>query len=144
MRSGATAEVGRTGAGFVNAVTKSGTNEVHGEGFYFNRNRELTSPDAFGHKLNNKQNQFGGSIGGPIARDRAFFFIGVEQNFLRIPFLVQFLTPPSGIAVPANLQALQGRAGDDEQSDGPVRTRGLELVTKELAEPAIHLLASAR
>ncbi len=111
VRSGATAEVGRTAAGFVNAVTKSGTNEVHGEGFYFNRNRKLTSPDAFGRKLNNKQNQFGGSIGGPLARDRAFFFIGIEQNFLRIPFLVQFLTPPSGIAVPANLQALQGEQG---------------------------------
>src|SRR5262249_8124128 len=38
VRSGATAEVGRTNAGFVNAVTKSGTNTVHGEGFYFNRN----------------------------------------------------------------------------------------------------------
>jgi hypothetical protein len=111
VRSGATAEVGRTGAGFVNAVTKSGTNNVHGEAFFFNRNRTLTSPDAFGNKLTNKQNQFGGSVGGPIARDRAFYFIGVEQNFLRIPFLVKFLTPPSGIAVPANLQALQGEQG---------------------------------
>lgn len=108
VRSGATAEVGRTSAGFVNVVTKSGTNEFHGEGFYFNRNRGLTSPDAFGNKLDNKQNQFGGSIGGPIARDRAFFFLGVEQNFLSIPFLVRFLPPPSGIAVPANLAALQG------------------------------------
>ena len=85
VRSGATAEVGRTNAGFVNAVTKSGTNEVHGETFFFNRNRALTSPDAFGNKLNNKQNQFGGSVGGPLRHDRAFFFFGVEQNFLRIP-----------------------------------------------------------
>jgi len=108
VRSGATAEVGRTNAGFVNAVTKSGTNSVHGEGFFFNRNHALTSPDAFGNKLHNKQNQFGGSIGGPIKHDRAFFFFGIEQNFLQIPFVVQFLPPPSGIAVPANLQALQG------------------------------------
>jgi hypothetical protein len=111
VRTGATAEVGRTNAGFVNAVTKSGTNEFHGEAFYFNRNRKLTSPDAFGNKLNNKQNQFGGAVGGPLSHDRAFFFIGVEQNFLRIPFLVRFLPPPSGIAVPANLQALQGEQG---------------------------------
>jgi hypothetical protein len=111
VRSGATAEIGRTNAGFVNAVTKSGTNQFHGEGFYFNRNRGLTSADAFGNKLNNKQNQFGGSIGGPLARDRAFFFVGVEQNFLRIPFLVRFLPPPSGIAVPADLQAKQGEQG---------------------------------
>src|SRR5262245_53434430 len=74
VRSGATVEVGRTNAGFVNAVTKSGTNEVHGEALFLNRNRNLTSPDAFGNKLNNKQNQFGGSVGAPIKRDRAFFF----------------------------------------------------------------------
>jgi len=108
VRSGATAEVGRTNAGFVNVVTKSGTNSFHGEGFYFNRNRKLTSPDAFGNKLDNKQNQFGGSVGGPIKQDRAFFFFGIEQNFLRIPFLVRFLPPPSGIAVPSNLKALEG------------------------------------
>ena len=111
VRSGATVEVGRTNAGFVNAVTKSGTNDFHGEGLYFNRNRKLTSPDAFGNKLNNKQNQFGGSVGGPLSHDRAFFFVGIEQNFLRIPFLVRFLPPPSGIAVPANLTALQGEQG---------------------------------
>lgn len=108
VRSGATAEVGRTNAGFVNVVTKSGTNSFHGEGFYFNRNRGLTSPDAFGNKLDNKQNHFGGSVGGPIKPDRAFFFFGVEQNFLRIPFLVRFLPPPSGTAVPSNLRALEG------------------------------------
>ncbi len=108
VRSGATAEVGRTNAGFVNAVTKSGTIDVHGEGFYFNRNRALTSPDAFGNKLDNQQNQFGGSIGGPLRRDKAFFFFGIEQNFLHIPFVVRFLPPPSGTAVPASLAALQG------------------------------------
>ena len=81
VRSGATAEVGRTGAGFVNVVTKSGTSEFHGEAFYFNRNRYLTSPDAFGQDLNNSQNQFGGSIGGPVVRDRAHFFFGIEKNY---------------------------------------------------------------
>ena len=81
VRSGATAEVGRTGGGFVNAVTKSGTNEVRGEVFYFNRNKQLTSPDAFGQDLDNAQNQFGGSIGGPIKRDKAFFFVGLTCAF---------------------------------------------------------------
>src|SRR5215510_6645616 len=115
VRSGATAEVGRTNAGFVNAVTKSGTNNFHGEGFFFNRNHAFTSPDAFGNKLHNKQNQFGGSLGGPLKEDRAFFFVGVEQNFLQIPYLVKFLPPPSGTAVPANLAALQGekKTGND-------------------------------
>ncbi len=107
VRSGATAEIGRTGAGFVNAVTKSGTNDIRGEAFYFNRNRHLTSPDAFGQKLDNAQNQFGGSIGGPIVRERAFFFFGIEQNYLRVPFVVKFDTIP-GATVPSSLTALEG------------------------------------
>ncbi len=108
VRSGASAEVGRTGAGFVNAVTKSGTNEFHGEGLYFNRNRKLTSDDAFGNKGNNQQNQFGGSFGGRLKRDRAFFFVGAEQNFLRIPYFVKFATPAAGLTPPAAVSNLQG------------------------------------
>ncbi|HZS06375.1 MAG TPA: carboxypeptidase regulatory-like domain-containing protein [Blastocatellia bacterium] len=108
VRSGASAEVGRTGAGFVNVVTKSGTNEWHGEAFYFNRNRHLTSADAFDRKLDNAQSQFGGSVGGPLQKDRAFFFIGAEQNFLRVPFVVQFQPQAAGVTVPADLLALQG------------------------------------
>ncbi len=107
VRSGANAEVGRTNAGFVNVVTKSGTNDFHGEAFYFNRNRRLTSPDAFGQKLNNAQNQFGGSIGGALKKDKAFYFFGIEQNFLRVPFVVQFQNVP-GVALTPAIAALQG------------------------------------
>lgn len=108
VRSGASAEVGRTGSGFVNAVTKSGTNEFHGEALYLNRNPNLTSDDAFGNKGNNKQNQFGGSVGGAIKKDRAFFFVGAEQNFLRIPYFVRFATPAAGLTVPTDIANLQG------------------------------------
>src|SRR5262249_20741202 len=108
LRGGATAEIGRTTAGFVNVVSKSGTNDFHGEALYFNRNRQLTSKDAFGNKLDNQQNQFGASLGGPIVREHAHFFAGVEQNFLHIPFVVQFAPPPAGVTLPADVAALQG------------------------------------
>jgi hypothetical protein len=106
VRTGANAEVGRTNAGFVNVVTKSGTNDVRGEVFYFNRNRRLTSPDAFGRSLDNAQNQFGGSVGGPIKRDRAHYFFGLEQNYLRVPFVVDF--QPATIALPSDIAAQEG------------------------------------
>ncbi|MCU0240592.1 MAG: carboxypeptidase regulatory-like domain-containing protein, partial [Pyrinomonadaceae bacterium] len=106
VRSGATAEVGRTGAGFVNAVTKSGTNEFRGEMFYFNRNDRLTARDAFGNDGGNKQNQYGGSIGGPIVKDKAFFFVGIEQSRLEIPYFVDFFASPT--AFPNSLSALEG------------------------------------
>lgn len=107
VRSGASAEVGRTNAGFVNVVTKSGTNEFRGEAFFQNRNKKLTSPDAFGQRLDNAQNQFGGSVGGAIVKDRAFFFFGIEQNYLRVPFVVQFQTVP-GVALTPAIAAQQG------------------------------------
>ncbi|HSP90977.1 MAG TPA: TonB-dependent receptor, partial [Vicinamibacterales bacterium] len=108
VRSGAGAEVGRTGAGFVNVVTRSGTNGLQGEAFYFNRNRHLTSPNAFDESLNNQQNQFGGAFGGPIVKDRGFYFGAFEQNFLRVPFVVKFQEQAPGVEVPAELQALEG------------------------------------
>jgi hypothetical protein len=108
VRSGVTAEVGRTNAGFVNVVTKSGTNSFHGQGFYFNRNKELTSADAFDQSLNNKQNLFGGDFGGPINEDRAFFFVSAEQNFLTVPRFVKFKPQPAGVVLPAELASLEG------------------------------------
>lgn len=116
VRSGASAEIGRTGGGFVNAVTKSGTNDLRGELLYLNRNPTLTSPDAFDNKGNNQQNQFGGSIGGPLRRNRAFFFVGVEQNFLRIPYFVRFGTPEAGLNVPSDILNLQG---EHESTNNP-------------------------
>ena len=108
VRSGLDAEVGRTNAGFVNAVTKSGTNDWHGEGFYMNRNSDLTSSDAFGNSATNMQHQFGGAIGGRLKKDRTFFFLSGEQNYLNIPFTVQFQPQPAGVTLPASLLALQG------------------------------------
>ena len=64
VRAGATAEVGDTNAGFINVVTKEGSNKLHGEAFYIGRPSPLSSADTFGHSLDNAQNEFGGSIGG--------------------------------------------------------------------------------
>src|SRR5262245_11145985 len=108
VRSGAGAEIGRTGAGFVNVVTKSGGNQVHGDAVLNLRNKALTSKDAFDRKLNNKQEQFGGSLGGAIRPNRVFFFGAAEQNFLRVPFVVKFQPQSATVTVPASLTALEG------------------------------------
>ena len=75
LANGFSAEFGRSGGGFLNVVTKSGTNEFHGSGFYFGRGDwgRGTVQDGTGQDLDNSQfsqQQFGGSVGGPIARDR--------------------------------------------------------------------------
>lgn len=82
---GASAEFGRSSGGFVNVVTKSGTNDFSGAAFLFFRNQKLSSqnPDAVdaGLPVEDFRNyQFGGNVGGPIKRDRAFFFVAYERN----------------------------------------------------------------
>jgi hypothetical protein len=109
VRSGVSAETGGTNAGFINVVTKEGSNKYHGEAFYTGRPSALTSADAFGNSLDNTQNTFGGSVGGPIKRDRAFFYAGIEQDFLHAPYWSQFQTQASNVAVPGNLLGLQGQ-----------------------------------
>lgn len=82
---GASAEFGRSSGGFINAVTKSGTNTYSGAAFLFFRNQMLSgqNPDAVAANLPTedfRNYQFGGNIGGPIKKDRAFFFLAYERN----------------------------------------------------------------
>jgi hypothetical protein len=107
VHAGVDAEVGGTNAGFINVATKEGSNKLHGEGFYIGRPPALSSSDVFGHSLDNLQDEFGGSIGGPIRKNRAFFYVGDEQDFLDVPYWTLFQAQAPGIPVPASLQALQ-------------------------------------
>ena len=73
----------RSGAS-VSAVTRSGTNVLHGSLFEFNRDSRFSSPDFFSNQKDGlKRNQFGGTIGGPIRRDRVFFFAGYQGTTTR-------------------------------------------------------------
>ncbi|HEX8925939.1 MAG TPA: carboxypeptidase regulatory-like domain-containing protein [Terriglobales bacterium] len=80
VATGANAEFGRTAGGVVNVVTKSGTNQVHGSAFEFFRDEALTSNTSDGKPLDGfRRNQFGGTIGGPIKKDKVFFFGAAEH-----------------------------------------------------------------
>src|SRR5215471_2271901 len=72
------AEFGRSAGGVINAVTRSGANEIHGSAFEFLRNSALDAKDFFDDKTKPippfKRNQFGATLGGPIERDKTFYF----------------------------------------------------------------------
>ena len=80
VASGANAEFGRTAGGVVNVITKSGTNELHGSLFHFQRLEGLTADASDGTPPTDfHREQFGGTLGGPIKRDRVFFFGAIEH-----------------------------------------------------------------
>ena len=98
------AEYGRSAGGVVNAITKSGTNEFHGGVFYYQRNNKWGARNPLatrtelingvftpvGFKPEDVRHQFGGTIGGPIAKDKLFFFFSYDQQKRDFPGLSIF------------------------------------------------------
>jgi hypothetical protein len=100
------AELGRSGGAVVNVVTKSGSNHVHGSAFYYLRDSLLDAQHPFmDFKPPSRQQQFGFTLGGPIKRNRVFFFAGYDQHILHVPTVVRFdngnslLTPQSTLGI---------------------------------------------
>jgi hypothetical protein len=93
------AEYGRFSGGVINVVTKSGTNEFHGTAYEFLRNSKLDANNFFANRAgrergNFKRHQWGGTIGGPIARNRTFFFAGFEGTNTRNQAVSNNTVPP--------------------------------------------------
>jgi carboxypeptidase family protein len=104
VRAGFSAEFGRSQGGRINVVTKSGTNAFHGGGFYYIRDSGLSVDDALGRPLSFRTQQFGGSLGGPIARDKLFFFSAFDEqksNFPTFSVLPAALIQAADQVVPA-------------------------------------------
>ena len=107
-QNGFSAEFGRAGGAVINVVTKSGTNEWHGSAFEFFRDEALNSNTPILTARNAKRpksqiNQFGATIGGPIKKDRAFFFFAYDGQRSNIPNVVD---APNFFAQPAGIQNL--------------------------------------
>ena len=90
VKAGYSPEFGRSTGGLVNAITESGTNATHGSAFYLLRPQQLAAQNAFGQDAAPTQHQFGGSLGGPLARDRAFYFVAYEQQEFKAAREVRF------------------------------------------------------
>jgi outer membrane receptor protein involved in Fe transport len=94
--SSLSAQYGQHSAGTVNAITKSGTNEFHGDVFEFVRNGALNARNAFATAADSlKRNQFGGAVGGRIIKDKLFFFGGYQGTRIRATPAPQFATLPT-------------------------------------------------
>jgi hypothetical protein len=110
VTSGGQAEFGRALGGYINMVTQSGTNSLHGELYGFLRNQRLNAENALSQSnLPLTQAQYGASVGGPIVRDRTFFFSNFERRRLNQDGVIT-ITPANVTAINAQL-AVSGYKG---------------------------------
>ena len=94
LSSAYSAEYGRATGGVVNTVTRSGSNTLAGTAFWFFRNRTLNARDPFSTiNPSEYRHQFGGSIGGPIVKDRVFFFLNTEEQRREFPLISSIINP---------------------------------------------------
>lgn len=125
------AEYGRSAGGVTNAVTKSGTNEFHGSGFYYQRNNKWGARNPLatnsvlingiftpvGIKPVDVRHQFGGTIGGPIAKDKLFFFFSYDEQRRNFPGLARFSSGTFLNLTAANRTTLTGKGVTSAQID---------------------------
>ncbi len=156
------------GAGFVNAVTRSGSNAFHGGAFYYNRNSATGANDALDKaagfpKPEDALQQFGAGVGGPILRDRLWFFVDYEQQLRNNPIevinpalatnssnLANFLNANFGIPAGTALPAPNGPLpvpGNDTEADiltDPTNPAYLQQVSNTLNALNFNLGSKAR
>jgi outer membrane receptor protein involved in Fe transport len=105
VTSGGQAEFGRALGGYMNVITKSGTNTVHGDAYGFFRNQRFNAANPISHTvLPVTQAQYGVSLGGPVVRDRTFYFGNFERRELNQSGLIT-ITPANVDAINTRLMA---------------------------------------
>jgi len=147
------AEYGRAAGGVVNAVTKSGTNRLHGQAFWYDRNSDWGAINPFQKHLVNgtlvpflpedKRHQFGGSIGGPIIKGKLFWFFSADQQLRPFPAVANSGTPGAIFAplsaaelttltsrgvLPGNATAVNNALALQTNLTGTVARRGDQLI----------------
>ncbi len=149
-------EYGRAAGAVVNAVTKSGTNDIHGSGFYYNRDERLGARNPFSFasalvdgvvttvplKPEDRRHQFGGTIGGPIKKDKLFFFFSYDQQKRNFPAVAgPAPTYYNPITVPAAPVTCDSTAADYQQclNGNTLLARG---VTQAQTDAALTYLRS--
>jgi hypothetical protein len=119
-------ELGRAGGAVVNVVTKSGSNHWHGTGLYYIRDSAFAATDPFmTFKPQSRQQQGGATLGGPLKKNKIFFFGGFDQHYFHVPDVVEFLN---------NSMVVQPQAGTGPYSPGDYEASDQALVFAAAAQ----------
>jgi outer membrane receptor protein involved in Fe transport len=136
-RNAYSSEYGRNGGAQVNVITKSGTNELHGTLFEFFRNDKLDARNFFATaRPRNRYNNFGGTLGGPIVRDRLFFFVSNEYRRIQQNTGARTSTVPTAAQVAGNFAG--GRTINDPATGQPFP--GNQIPANRLDSNSVNLI----
>lgn len=121
------AEFGRTGGGVINLISKAGTNEIHGSLYEFLRNKSLRANDFFSNRAGRARqpfvfNQWGATVGGPIKKDKTFFFFNWEQ-FKQRTLASTIRSVPTSLQRAGDFSETRTAAGQLVQVFDPMSTR---------------------
>jgi len=127
VTSNPSAEYGRTSGGVINVISKSGTNSFHGSAYEFLRNRELNANTFFGNRSSAVRpplvfNEYGATVGGPVVRNKTFFFSNWEQ-FKQRGMSQTFRTVPTDEVRKGDFSDVRTAAGQLIQVYDPLTTR---------------------
>jgi hypothetical protein len=136
-------EFGRTPGGQISIVTRSGTNRFHGTAFNYLRNDIFDANNWFNGYTNSpplpkaeeRQNDFGGTLGGPILKDRTFFFFSYEGLRLRLP-QTSLTNVPDSAARQRAVPAMQPYLNAFPVSNGPDIGNGMAQLNKSYSNPS--------
>jgi hypothetical protein len=131
------ADKGRNAGVFVSAVTRSGTNKFHGAAFEFLRNERLNARDWFANSVPPfKRHQFGGTVGGPVRRDRTFFFVSYQRTIERSAPGVVTGNPLSVAQRQGDFSSLRLQVRDPDGGTFP----GNRIPASRLYQPSLRFL----
>src|SRR6266496_3517256 len=133
IATGASAEFGRTAGGIINVISKSGTNNLHGSLFHFQRLESLSAHTSDGKPLTDfHREQFGGTLGGPIVKNKVFFFGAFEQiigNLTRAN-----LSEPIGSPCSVSAPTITANAALIDSSDDCARLALINFIKAKLSQ----------
>lgn len=133
------AEYGRNAGALMNAVTRSGTNDWHGSLFEFLRNEKLNARNFFSNTVPPfKRNQFGGTFGGRIVRDKTFFFVSYQGTRDRSAPGAQTANVPSAAERQGNFSGLARAITDPANNNQPFPNR--TIPASRISQPSIKFL----
>ncbi len=137
------AEYGNYSGGIVNVVTKSGTNQIHGSGFEFLRNTALDAKNFFDPTVETyRQNQFGGTLGGPVVKNKLFFFADYQGTRTTEGIATGEIPVPTLAARAGNLSN-EARLFETGCNGGPCTVSGCAKVGACLATQLSNSLSNA-